>query len=32
MHDPLASFNATARAMRFIASNAVHVNGAVRWP
>lgn len=29
---PLESFDNTARAMRYIATNAVHVNGAVRFP
>lgn len=29
---PLGSFNSTAMVMRFIANNAVHVNGAVRFP
>jgi hypothetical protein len=29
---PLGSFNATARVMRYIAQNPVHVNGAVRFP
>lgn len=28
----MASFNATARVMRYIAQNPVHVNGAVRFP
>jgi hypothetical protein len=29
---PLGSFDNTARVMRYIATNAVHVNGAVRFP
>jgi hypothetical protein len=28
----MGSFNNTARVMRYIAQNAVHVNGAVRFP
>lgn len=29
---PLGSFRRTATVMRYIATNAVHVNGAVRFP